>query len=106
MAEEKPVTLHGMMTDETKVRKDAYLNYVSYLFNKYDVTDDEFNKYLSISQSYVESFCYDTYEGVFEAGLKADEELFEERLQEVADVLEIVNNNKLSKLMENKDKKF
>ena len=27
MAEEKPVTLHGMMTDETKVRKDAYLNY-------------------------------------------------------------------------------
>lgn len=98
MPEEKPITIHDLMGEETKVRKDACLNYVSYLFNKYNVKDDEFNKFLAVFQEYVENFCYDCYEAGFDAGVKADEEQFEERLQEIADVLEIVNKNKRKKL--------
>lgn len=99
MAEASPVTLNDLMSEETKIKKESYLNYVSYLFNKYDVKDDEYNKYLMMSHEFIEDFGYDCYEHGFDAGMKADEERFEERLQEVADVLEIVNKDKIHKLM-------
>lgn len=99
MAEDKPVTLSDLMSVETKIKKESYFNYVSYLFNKYDVSDDEFNKYLTMSHEFIEDFGYDCYEQGFDAGIKADEERFEERLQEIADVLEIVNNDKINRIM-------
>lgn len=101
--EEKPVTLNDLMSDETKAKKESYLNYVSYLFNKYDVRDEEYNKYLMMSQNYIEEFGYDCYERGFDAGVKADEEQFEERLQEIADVLEIVNQERLNKIVSGKE---
>lgn len=99
MAEGKPVTLSDLMSMETKIKKESYLNYVSYLFNKYDIKDDEFNKYLAMSHEFIEEFGYDCYENGFDAGIKADEERFEERLQEIADVLEIVNKDKIRRLL-------
>lgn len=98
MAEFKSATLSELMGSETIIKKESYLNYVSYLFNKYDVRDDEYNKYLMMSHEFINSFAYDCYEHGYDAGMKADEEKFEERLQEIADILEMLNRDSLNKL--------